>query len=231
VDLVWNHDAMPGSRTVSSAAPDVSRVIAAAARQVLGPLGVRRKGRSRTWLDDHGWWLGIVEFQPSSWDVGSYLNVGLMFLWRPADYLVFEVGCRVDDFSPAGDAGGFGQAIEAKAGKAKEELISLRERFASLPDVTRHYEAAGKKLSMRDQAHLGIAWGLLGDMERCRNRLDQALVLRERERSGSWRASAWILDARRAAAGEDPFRVWVLSALNGTRSALKLPGPVALPGR
>jgi hypothetical protein len=172
-----------------------------------------------------------VEFQPSNWGAGSYLNVGLMFLWRPVDYLVFEVGCRVDDFSPVGDAGGFEQAIEAKAGKAKEELTRLRERFASLRDVTRHYEAAGKKLSMRDQAHLGIAWGLLGDMERCRNRLDQALVLREQERSGSWRASAWMLDACQAAVGEDTFPAWVLSTLNATRAALKLPGPVELPGR
>ncbi|MBO0772648.1 MAG: hypothetical protein J2P35_14415 [Actinobacteria bacterium] len=47
--------------------PEVGEIIAEVAGQVLAPLGVRRRGRSRTWLDDHGWWLGIVEFQPSSW--------------------------------------------------------------------------------------------------------------------------------------------------------------------
>ena len=28
---------------------------------MLGPLGLRQKGRSRVWLDDHGWWLIAVE--------------------------------------------------------------------------------------------------------------------------------------------------------------------------
>jgi hypothetical protein len=226
---VWNHCAVAGSRPASSGAPDVSKVIAEVAKQVLAPLGVRRKGRSRTWLDDHGWWLGIVEFQPSNWGAGSYLNVGLMFLWQPIDHLIFEVGYRVDDFSPADDADSFQQAIQAKAGKAKEELTSLRKRFASLGDVTRHYKSVGTKLSMSDQAHLGTAWGLLGDMERCRNALDQALVLREQQFSGPWRASAWMLDARQAAAEERTFRAWILSTLNATRSALKLPEPVELP--
>jgi hypothetical protein len=26
-----------------------------------------QKGRSRIWLDDHGWWIAVVEFQPSDW--------------------------------------------------------------------------------------------------------------------------------------------------------------------
>jgi hypothetical protein len=76
-----------GTRSASSDVPDVNTVIAEVAKQVLAPLGVKRKGRSRTWLDDHGWWLGIVEFQPSSWGAGSYLNVGPEFLWQPIDRL------------------------------------------------------------------------------------------------------------------------------------------------
>ena len=41
-----------------------SKLITSAARDVLRPLGLRRRGRSRVWLDDRGWWLGVVEFQP-----------------------------------------------------------------------------------------------------------------------------------------------------------------------
>jgi hypothetical protein len=132
-----------------------------------------------------------VEFQPSNWGAGSYLNAGLMFLWQPIDYLIFEVGYRLDKFSPADDADSFRQAIQAKAGKAKDELTSLRTRFPSLSDVTRHYETIGRKLSMSDQAHLGTAWGLLGDMDRCRDALDQALVLREQQFSGLNRCDPW----------------------------------------
>lgn len=82
---------------------------------------------------------------------------------------------------------------------------------------------------MSDQAHVGIAWGLLGDMDRCRNALDQALTLREQQGSGRWRANAWMLDARQAAANGTTFRAWVLPTLNATRAALRLPGPVELP--
>jgi hypothetical protein len=42
---------------------------------VLTPLGLTQRGRSRLWLDDHGWWLIVVEFQPSAWSRGSHLNV------------------------------------------------------------------------------------------------------------------------------------------------------------
>ena len=31
------------------------RIIADAAKAALGPLGFRRKGRSRVWLADHAW--------------------------------------------------------------------------------------------------------------------------------------------------------------------------------
>lgn len=71
------------------------KIIADAAKSALGPLAFRRKGRSRTWLADHGWWLTIVEFQPSSWSKGSYLNVGAHWLWYDSDFLNFDYGGRI----------------------------------------------------------------------------------------------------------------------------------------
>lgn len=72
-----------------------SRLITAATRTHLRPLGCVQKGRSRVWLDDQGWWVGMVEFQPSSWSKGSYLNVGACFLWNEKDFLSFDAGHRV----------------------------------------------------------------------------------------------------------------------------------------
>jgi len=66
-------------------AADHNRDIAKAARAALGSIGCVRRGRSRTWLDDRGWWVGVIEFQPSSWSKGSYLNVGASFLWAAED--------------------------------------------------------------------------------------------------------------------------------------------------
>jgi hypothetical protein len=62
---------------------------------VLRPLGLQRKGRSRVWFDDHGWWVGVVGFQPSRFSRGSYLNVGAMWLWSGNSHVTDQVGVRV----------------------------------------------------------------------------------------------------------------------------------------
>src|ERR1044072_7492758 len=67
----------------------VLRIITSAARESLKPLGLAQRGRSRLWIDDHGWWLGVVEFTPSR-TVGSGLHVGAMWLWQDVDHLAFH---------------------------------------------------------------------------------------------------------------------------------------------
>jgi hypothetical protein len=81
------------------------RVIAEAAHAALSSLGLVRKGRSRIWLDDQSWWLGIADFKPSNREPGAYLNVGLMFLWHPAAQYIFEIGGQLEGFSPADSTG------------------------------------------------------------------------------------------------------------------------------
>jgi TrkA-C domain len=66
---------------------DVSKLIARAARAKLGPLGLLRRGQSRLWIDDRGWWTINVEFQPSRFTKRSYLNVGHQHLWVRRNHL------------------------------------------------------------------------------------------------------------------------------------------------
>ena len=48
-------------------------------------MGFWRKGRSRMWLADRDFWLGVVEFQPSGFRKGTYLNVaGALVVGRQA---------------------------------------------------------------------------------------------------------------------------------------------------
>lgn len=69
---------------------DHNKIIKQAANSVLKPNGLFQKGSSRIWIDDNGWYLIIVEFQPSNWDKGTYLNVAVHFLWDEKDYLSFD---------------------------------------------------------------------------------------------------------------------------------------------
>src|SRR6266513_2483077 len=89
--------------------------------RALGPLGFKRKGRSRIWLADRGWWLLVIEFQPSSSRRGAtYLNVGEQHLWIECDHLVFEEherplgGTAVVDLSMPGSV----EEVVAVASKA-----------------------------------------------------------------------------------------------------------------
>lgn len=77
---------------------DHNKLIKQAANLVLKPYGLFQKGSSRIWIDDNGWYLIVVEFQPSAWDKGSYLNVAIHYLWDEKDYLSFDYGHRVNSF-------------------------------------------------------------------------------------------------------------------------------------
>lgn len=67
-----------------------------------------RIGSSRIRIDDNGWFFIVIEFQPSNYSKGTYLNVGINFLWEstPAlnEILSFNYGGRVgNDFAEYGD--------------------------------------------------------------------------------------------------------------------------------
>lgn len=75
------------------------RLINLAAREILAPQGIFRRGSSRIWLDDNGYFMIQIEFQPSGYSRGSYLNVGISFLWEASkglnETLAFSYGYRV----------------------------------------------------------------------------------------------------------------------------------------
>ncbi len=67
-----------------------SRIIAAAAKKQLAPLGFRQQGRSRLWLADRGSWLNVVEFTPSRWSKSVSLTNAAHWLWVGAGFMSFN---------------------------------------------------------------------------------------------------------------------------------------------
>ncbi|PZT42005.1 hypothetical protein A7X99_06695, partial [Stenotrophomonas maltophilia] len=124
-------------------------------------MGCVQKGRSRTWLDDQGWWVGVVEFQPSAWDRGSYLNVGACWLWEEKDYLSFDEGGRVAGFERFTDAVSFASVAQALAKQAAAEVLALRDRFPT-PGHVRTLMSRHPNPGIREHIHAGITAGLAG---------------------------------------------------------------------
>jgi len=150
--------------------PEHSRLLTAAARSTLRPLGCVQKGRSRTWLDDHGWWVGVIEFQPSGWSRGSYLNVGACWLWEEKDFLSFDAGYRVAPFQPFTDTAEFTVAAQALAEQAAAEVLALRDRFPT-PGQVGALMRRHPKPGIREHMHAGIAAGLAGAYDEARRHL------------------------------------------------------------
>lgn len=203
-----------------------NRLVAQVARDVLRPIGMTQKGRSRVWLDDRRWWVGVVEFQPSSWARGTYLNVGVMWLWRDTDehQVTFDLGHRIDDagFAEYESDDQFTAAAERMARRAVDEIKQLRSRVESLDDaaeILRRDAAIERGWAMWDAA---IALGLAG------RRTDAAEMFRQVVHDDDDR-EWWVAVKRRAVdlsvlVTEDPeqFQAEVTRWIARSREALHL---------
>ena len=67
-----------------------TQIIKQLCKDILLPLGVFQKGTSRIYIDDNGYFFTVLEFQPSAYAKGTYLNTALHFLWNERDHLSFD---------------------------------------------------------------------------------------------------------------------------------------------
>lgn len=123
------------------------KIIADTGRKILVPEGLFRKGSSRIWLEDHGFYLIQVEFQPSAYAKGAYLNVGVSFLFQYTDglneTLPYHIGGRIAEFIEYRDDESFCKEMEQYAEKAMEKVRQCRELES--------FEAAGEVLQKQIQ--------------------------------------------------------------------------------
>jgi hypothetical protein len=146
---------------------DVNKIIKNIAREKLGPHGFTQKGQSRLWYFSGNYYLILVEFQPSSWDQGTYLNVGLDFNWYHKDYLAFEFGHRLSDFKSPQNQDQFSSEIERLCDLAVERAGEYKNIFTDM-------KMAGDKLlklhtdksNTWEQFHLGVLFGVGGHDEK-----------------------------------------------------------------
>jgi len=136
-----------------------TRLIAAAASAALLPLNCQRVGRSRRWYSDQRYWVISIEFQPSGWSKGSYLNVGAKWLWSPEPGK--DLSYRPVDFVPFENAEQFKPLIAGVAARAAEEVQALRQRFRSFTRI-REFIDLSSHLDGWPCFHAAIAAGVNG---------------------------------------------------------------------
>jgi hypothetical protein len=195
--------------------------LASAATAVLSPLGCVRVRRSRTWIADQRFWVIVIEFQPSGFSKGSYLNVGANWLWHAKNHWSFDQGGRVEAFIPYREAPQFASAAEHLATRAADELRLLRQKFASLTEIARKI-VPDANVSGWPVYHAAVATGLTGDFATS----ERLFNLLANEQPGfDWHRKLLAESAELARSLTDTamFRGAVLTKIQEARKLHKLP--------
>lgn len=111
-----------------------NRIIAAAAKAKLGPLGFQRQGRSRLWLLDHGTWLNIVGFVPSQWSVSVDLDNATHWLWGGTGFMSWDYSVR-GSCAQFDSEEQFKGALGTIASEAAERALEIEREFSSFEKI------------------------------------------------------------------------------------------------
>ncbi len=112
-----------------------SKIIAAAAKAELGPLGFKRRGQSRLWLKDHGFWLNVVEFKASQWSIAVDLGHAAHWLWGGCGFMSLDYYVPGGPYTEYRDEDQFGAAVADIASTAASQAKEIDAKFASFKAI------------------------------------------------------------------------------------------------
>lgn len=141
---------------------DHNKLIAQKAKQALKPLDFVRSGKSRIWYKDNGWWAVVVEFQPSSFSRGTYVNVSVAhFLYESAGWAL-HIPSRLDGFASAEDDLDFDEKVEGMANEAASLSKDLLEKYSTI-DAFIDWYSNDERRSIWDEYYSGVFKSFVGD--------------------------------------------------------------------
>ncbi|MFE1437485.1 hypothetical protein [Streptomyces sp. NPDC058739] len=205
-----------------------SRLIGTAAGARLRPLGLRRQGRSRTWLDDQGWWLGVVEFSAPKSGQGSGLQAGVTWLWQDMGHFSFNVQSLPVASQGFRNEAQFASVADDLAERAAVKAQMFRRRFPDLAATARDLTSQRVDRGWSWEAwDAGVAAALVGDVSVARDRLttvlDEEPVVR------------WMSDAQQTTRelldlvdDRDAVRSWAVDRITSCRARLGIAPAVGL---
>lgn len=149
-------------------AEEHAKIIAAAAKATLGPMGFKRKGQTRLWILDNGIWLNTVGFRPSQWSVSVDLDNAAHWLWAGHGFMSLDYFVRGSHtFFENKDQ--FRAAVAQIADEAASRAQQLENQFFSFDAIAGFViQSAEDNEDMRSSwfgYKAGLACGLLGRLK------------------------------------------------------------------
>lgn len=111
---------------------DFNKLLKSISNDRLKLYGFIQKGKSRSFHCDKEWLTFVIEFQPSAWSKGSYLNVGLDFHFYPRENFAYSYVNRVSDFIEFTDEDQFIKVVEVLCDKAIKRFQLLERNFKDI---------------------------------------------------------------------------------------------------
>lgn len=201
-----------------------TRIITQVAKQVLAPHGLVQQGKSRTWLDDHGWFTTLVEFQPFKDRQGSCINVGVNFHWNLSEDESFDVGYRESDFVDYESDEQFSAAMEKLALHALKKVNEYRQTFSDYNSakqfILQHQFTSDE---LWGNFHRGMICGLTNDPEGLHKYLNIVLA-DEDDYDYILSLKEQALDLKTLVNDQEAFHAKVNAVVKESRRLKKLPG-------
>lgn len=199
-----------------------ARIISEAARSVLGPLGLSQWGRTRLWIDDQRWRLGLVEFEADGLTRGCSLTVGVMWLWSHHGGFRFDLVRRLERFVSFRNKSQFEREAHRLAQRAAEAIIAQRVTYSSFEGASKTiFDAVSRAADIGTLYDAAVAAGVCGEMNRAREFFARIAI----ESQHTARDQALAADAARLAkdaANPAVFRLAIQHRVIEARRELRL---------
>ncbi|MDR1241608.1 MAG: hypothetical protein LBM00_02315 [Deltaproteobacteria bacterium] len=203
---------------------DHNKIIKKTATAVLKPYGIKRKGQSRSFIDDNGWFIIIVEFQPHTYNKGTFLNVGVNFNWYLKDYFSFDIGYRENEFVKCVEEKEFIENVDKLCKKAVEKVLKYRDDLKTMKNsektISEHKFTSDE---LWGNYHRGVMSGLMGNIRKLNEYFDGLLNVTDN-------GIQWMLELKRrvnelkeiANVDANKFREKIVNIIYETRKLNKL---------
>jgi len=200
---------------------DHNKLLKKTAKERLTPFRITQKGSSRTFLFDNGWWTIIIEFQPSSYSKGSYLNIGLDFNFYPRDHFAFTYGYRENGFEKANDETAFIKIINDYCDLTITKVDNLKLKFKDVWTAADTFKKHVDNDSW-NKFDLAILYGLTGKISDSKKLLLD-IKKQKCEYDYEFKRQQFVTDILPWLDNDETFLIKIKELINQTRQLKKLP--------
>lgn len=200
---------------------DHAKLICEVAKEYLAPLGFVQKGKSRLWFHDQGWYLILVEFQPSSWNKGSYVNVGINLLWTERDNFAFNEGKRIGKFLKFETEAHFSHMMQNTMRQLTREIRKYHNLKRSTDKIANLFGKSQPE-NIWNLYHTGVAYGISDNSKKAAIFLNKLI---EQPNQIAWQKQVeqQTVKLLKLLPDSDEFQQAVIKIILNTRFKLGLP--------